>query len=95
MGISIEVGIVKDVPGVQPEEAQEVLRGGPGFFFCDWGAMPIRKLVEFVKETALSNSIPLQYDLITGYGEDGAAIQKSNGGVPVINLVVPALHAFA
>jgi len=57
--------------------------------------MPNRKLVAFVKETALSNSIPLQYDLITGYGEDGAAIQKSNGGVPVINLVVPALHAFA
>jgi len=92
IGISIEVGIVKDVPGVRPEEAQEVLGGGPGFFFYDWSALPNRKLVAFVKETALSNSVPLQYDLITGYGEDGAAIQKSNGGVPVINLVVPTRY---
>jgi len=92
IGISIEVGIVKGVPGVRPEEAQEVLGGGPGFFFYDWSALPNRKLVAFVKETALSNSVPLQYDLITGYGEDGAAIQKSNGGVPVINLVVPTRY---
>jgi endoglucanase len=92
IGIAIEVGIVKDVPGIHPEEAQEVLGGGPGFFFYDWSALPNRKLVAFVKETARAKSIPLQYDLITGYGEDGAAIQKSNGGVPIINIVVPTRY---
>lgn len=92
IGIAIEVGIVKDVPGVHPEEAQEVLGGGPGFFFYDWSALPNRKLIAFVKETASQKSIPLQYDLITGSGEDGAAIQKTNGGVPVINMVVPTRY---
>lgn len=92
IGIAIEVGIVKDVPGVHPEEAQEVLGGGPGFFFYDWSALPNRKLVNFVKNIASEKSIPLQYDLITGYGEDGAAIQKTNGGVPVINMVVPTRY---
>jgi endoglucanase len=95
IGIAIEVGIVKDVPGVQPEEAQEVLGGGPGIFFYDWSAMPNRKLVSFFKKVAAEKSIPLQYDLIVGYGEDGASIQKSNGGVPVINLVVPTRYTHA
>jgi putative aminopeptidase FrvX len=92
IGISIEVGIVKDVPGVHPEEAQEVLGGGPGYFLYDWSALPNRKLVAFIKQTAREKSIPLQYDLITGYGEDGAAIQKINGGVPILNLVVPTRY---
>ena len=95
IGIALEVGIVKDVPGTHPEEAQEVLGGGPGFFFYDWSALPNRKLVAFVKQTASEKSIPLQYDLVTGYGEDGASIQKTNGGVPVINMVVPTRYTHA
>ena len=92
IGIAFEVGITKDVPGIHPEEAQEVLGGGPGFFFYDWSALPNRKLVAFVKQTAADKSIPLQYDLITGYGEDGAVMQKNDGGVPVINMVVPTRY---
>jgi putative aminopeptidase FrvX len=92
VGIALEVGIVKDVPGVQPEEAQEVLGGGPGYFLYDYSELPNRKLVSLVKHVAAQNSIPLQYDLITGYGDDSAAIQKSNGGVPTINLVVPTRY---
>ncbi|MFZ0639732.1 MAG: M42 family metallopeptidase [Candidatus Acidiferrales bacterium] len=92
VAIALEVGIVKDVPGVQPEEAQEVLGGGPGVFLWDASELPNRKFVAFVKETAAANSIPLQYDLITGYGDDTAMIQKSNGGVPTVNLVVPTRY---
>lgn len=95
IGIAFEVGITKDVPGIHPEEAQEVLGGGPGFFFYDWSALPNRKLVAFVKQTAADKSIPLQYDLITGYGEDGAVMQKNEGGVPIINMVVPTRYTHA
>ena len=77
IGIALEAGVVKDVPGVQAEEAQEVLGGGPGVFLYDASALPSRKLVAFVKETAASASIPLQFDFITGYGEDGATMQKT------------------
>ena len=95
VGIALEVGIVKDVPGVHPEEAQEVLGGGPGLFLYDASALPNLKFVQLVKQVATQNSIPLQFDLITGYGEDGAAIQKSNGGVPIVNLVVPTRYTHA
>ena len=95
VGIALEVGIVKDVPGVDPEEAQEVLGGGPGLFLYDASALPNLKFVQLVKQVATQNSIPLQFDLITGYGEDGAAIQKSNGGVPIVNLVVPTRYTHA
>ncbi len=95
VGIALEVGIVKDVPGVRPEEAQEVLGAGPGVFLYDSSELPNRKFVAFVKDTAAANSIPLQYDLITGYGDDSAMIQKSNGGVPTVNLVVPTRYTHA
>jgi len=92
IGIALEVGIVKDAAGTHPEEAQEELGGGPGFFLYDSSALPNRKLVTFLKETASQKSIPLQYDLISNYGEDGAAIQASNGGVPIVNVVVPTRY---
>lgn len=95
VAISLEVGIVKDVPGVHPEEAQEVLGGGPGVFLWDASELPNRKFVALVKSVAKAHSIPLQYDLITGYGDDSAAIQKSNGGVPTVNLVIPTRYTHA
>jgi endoglucanase len=95
IGIAFEVGITKDSPGVAPEEAQEVLGAGPGVFLYDASALPNLKMIAFTKDVAASHSIPLQYDLITGYGEDAAAIQKSNGGVPAENLVVPTRYTHA
>jgi putative aminopeptidase FrvX len=95
IGIAIEAGIVKDVPGVHSEEAQEILGGGPGVFLYDSSALPNRKLVAFTKEIAAENKIPLQLDLVVGYGDDSAMIQKSNGGVPTVNLVVPVRYTHA
>jgi putative aminopeptidase FrvX len=92
IGIALEVGIVKDVPGVNPELAQESLGAGPGVFLYDNSELPNRKLVALVKDVAARKSIPLQYDLIVAYGDDSAAIQKSNGGVPTVNLVVPTRY---
>lgn len=89
IGIAIEGGVVRDAPGVHPEEAQEVLGGGPAMFLYDSSALPNRKLVELVRQTALEKKIPLQTDLVQGYGDDSAEMQKSNGGVPTINIVVP------
>ncbi len=89
VGIAIEGGVVKDAPGNHPEEAQEVLGAGPAIFLYDSSALPNRKLVELVRQTAADKKIPLQVDLVQGYGDDSAEMQKSNGGVPTINIVVP------
>ena len=58
-------------------------------------ALPNRKFVTLVKQTAAANNLPLQLDLVTGYGEDTAAIQESNGGVPTVNLVAPVRYTHA
>src|SRR3954468_9717506 len=82
IGIALEAGIAGDVFGTHPEESQEKLGGGPGVFLYDASELPNRKFVQFVKDTARTANIPLQPDLVTGYGDDSAEIQKSNEGVP-------------
>lgn len=95
IGIAIEGGITGDSPGRSPEETQAVLGGGPGIFLYDSSAIPNRKMVRFVEDTAKGAGIPLQRDLVQGYGDDSAAIQATAGGVPTVNLVVPARYTHA
>ena len=95
VGIAIEGGITGDSPGRNPEETQEVLGGGPGLFLYDSSTLPNRKLVALVNSVAASKHIPLQHDLVQGYGDDSAAIQATAGGVPTVNLVVPARYTHA
>ncbi|MGH9467024.1 MAG: M42 family metallopeptidase, partial [Terriglobales bacterium] len=95
IGIALEVGVPGDVPGTNPELAQEVLGGGPALFLYDGSELPNQKLVAFIKQVAAAHGIPLQTDLIQGYGDDSAAIQKSNGGVPTINLTIPTRYTHA
>jgi putative aminopeptidase FrvX len=92
IGIAIEGGVTRDAPGVHPEEAQELLGAGPAIFLYDSSAIANRKFVSLVKQVAKEKNIPLQADLIQGYGDDSAEIQKSNGGVPTVNMVVPVRY---
>jgi endoglucanase len=95
IGIAIEGGITGDSPGRNPEETQGVLGAGPGLFLYDSSTIPNRKMVGLVRKVAADNGIPLQLDLVQGYGDDSAAIQATNGGVPTVNLVVPARYTHA
>ncbi|MGH9542392.1 MAG: M42 family metallopeptidase [Terriglobales bacterium] len=95
IGLALEVGIARDVPGTDPERAQEVLGGGPGLFLYDNSELPNRKLAAYVGHVAAAGGIPLQTDLVLGYGDDSAEIQKSNGGVPTVNLVIPTRYTHA
>ena len=92
IGIAIEGGVTRDAPGVHPEEAQELLGGGPAIFLYDSSALPNLKLVSLIKQTAKEKTIPLQSDVIQGYGDDSAEMQKSNGGAPTVNMVVPVRY---
>jgi putative aminopeptidase FrvX len=92
IGIAIEGGVTRDAPGVHPEEAQELLGGGPAIFLYDSSALPNLKLVSLIKQTAKEKAIPLQSDLIQGYGDDSSEMQKSNGGAPTVNMVVPVRY---
>jgi putative aminopeptidase FrvX len=89
LALALEGGITGDVFPGHPEETQVRLGGGPGIFLFDSSALPNRKLTALIKQTAADKKIPLQTDLVQGYGDDSAELQRSNGGVPTINMVVP------
>ena len=89
LAIALEGGVTGDVFPGHPEETQVSLGLGPGLFLFDPSALPNRKLVAFTKEAAAAKGIPLQLDLVNGYGDDSSELQKAVGGVPTVNMVVP------
>ena len=89
IAVALEGGITGDVFPGRAEETQAKLGAGPGIFLYDSSALPNRKLTQLVKQTAAAKKLPLQTDLVQGYGDDSAELQRSNGGVPTVNLVVP------
>lgn len=95
IGIAIEAGVTGDVFPGRPEASQEKLGAGPGIFLYNNSQIPNRKFTEFVKQTAASKKLPLQFDLVQGYGDDSAEIQKSNGGMPTVCLLVPVRYTHA
>ena len=92
LAIAIEGGITGDVFGGHPEETQVRLGGGPGLFLYDSSALPNRKLVALVRDTAVAHKMTLQLDFVQGYGDDSAELQKAFGGIPTVNLVVPVRY---
>jgi putative aminopeptidase FrvX len=94
LGFAIEGGIANDQGG-RAEETQAHLGGGPAIFLYDSSAIPNRKLVAFVRETAKAADIPLQLDLVQGYGDDSAEIQESGTGAPSLNILVPVRYTHA
>ncbi|MGH9595446.1 MAG: M42 family metallopeptidase [Edaphobacter sp.] len=92
IGIAIEGGITGDMPGARPEETQVKLGAGPGMFLYDSSTIANRKMVAFTRKTAQAKGLPLQVDLVQGYGDDSAEMQTMDGGAPTINLVVPVRY---
>jgi putative aminopeptidase FrvX len=92
IGLSIEVGVAADYPGISQGEAQEKLGAGPGLFLHDASMLPNAKLREFIAEIAREKRIPLQSELVTGYSEDGAEMQRAFAGIPAVNITVPARY---
>jgi putative aminopeptidase FrvX len=92
VGISIESGVAADYPGIGPDEAQERLGKGPGMFLHDSSMLPNLKLRDLVIDVAKREGIPLQFNVLRGYGEDGAEMQRSYGGAPTVNLTVPTRY---
>lgn len=94
LGLALEGGIANDQGG-HAEETQAHLGGGPGIFLYDSSAIPNRKLVRFVRDTAKEANIPLQLDLVQGYGDDSAEMQESGTGAPTVNIVAPVRYTHA
>jgi putative aminopeptidase FrvX len=92
IGLTIEGGMAGDQPATHPDETNGRLGGGPDVFIYDASALPNRKLVAFLKTTAHDVNVPVQLDLVTGYGDVSAEIQKSDTGAPTVNIGVPVRY---
>jgi len=92
IGLAIEGGMAGDQPATHPDETNGRLGAGPDIFLYDSSAQPSRKLVAFLKAVAAEVGVPVQYDLVSGYGDDSAEIQKSGTGAPTVNIGVPVRY---
>lgn len=92
IGISIEVGVAADYPGISPDEAQEKLGAGPGLFLHDSSMLPNLKLRDLVIDAARDLRIPLQFDVLSGYSQDASQMQRAFSGAPAINITVPTRY---
>jgi putative aminopeptidase FrvX len=95
IGIAIEGGVSGDIPISQPEESQARLGAGPSVFLYNYSEQPNRRLVALIKDTAKAEKIPLQFDLVDGYGDDSAEIQWSGSGAATVNIGVPVRYMHA
>lgn len=92
IAINLESGVAGDYPSISPDEAQEQIGGGPSIFFHDSSMIPNTRFRDFVVDLAERESIPIQFNVLSGYGQDGSAIQRTRGGVPVVNIGVPTRY---
>ena len=92
LGINLESGVAGDYPGITKYEAQEKIGCGPAIFLHDSSMLPNLKFRDEVVKIATSKNIPLQFNVLSGYGQDGAEMQKVNDGTPVVNVTVPTRY---
>ncbi len=91
--INLEIGIAGDFPLLTtPKLSQEALGKGPGVFVFDGSMIPNAKYVSWIVELAQAHHIPMQFESVTGYGEDGAQLQKSGSGLAAVNIGVPTRY---
>lgn len=91
--INLEIGIASDFPLLTSKAlSQEELGKGPGIFVFDGSMIPNNNYVEWILRLADENTIPVQTESVTGYGEDAAMIQKSAKGVPAVNIGIPTRY---
>ena len=91
--INLEIGIAGDFPLLTtPKLSQEALGRGPGLFVFDGSMIPNAKYVTWIVGLAQAHHIPMQFESVTGYGEDGAQLQKSGSGLAAVNIGVPTRY---
>lgn len=54
--------------------------------------LPNLKLRDLCVEVAREVGVPLQFNVLAGYGQDGAAMQRAGAGAPAVNITVPTRY---
>jgi len=92
VAIALDVSIAGDVPGVNPEEAQAKLGGGPVICLFDVSLIPNLRLRDIFIETAKELGMSYQVEIIEGGATDAGRIHLYAEGVPSIVIGVATRH---
>jgi endoglucanase len=89
MAIALDVGLVGDVPGVDPRDAAARLGAGPMIVHKDFISYH-RPLIRALTLAAQTAHIPVQHAVFTVYGSDAGAFIRR--GVPAALVAVPTRY---
>lgn len=92
IGIAIDVTLAVDTPGVSDDDQITTLGGGAAIKIMDGYSVSDKGLVDAFIETAESNEIPYQLEILPMGGTDAAAIQRARGGARAITISVPTRY---
>ena len=92
VGLVLEGPPADDLPGTPPDEMQGKLGGGPQIRMLDPTAISNRRLVDFVKDVAKAEDIPVQVAVRRSGGTDAKSIHLANEGTPTIVIGVPSRY---
>lgn len=88
LGIGLDTTLACDTPGI-PENQRVTKHGdGVGIHLQDSSIIADREMVKELCAIAEKNKIPYQRTILPAGGQDGAAIQRSRGGVRTAAIVV-------
>ena len=92
IGIAIDVTLACDIPGLEDHEAVTKLGGGVAIKIMDSMSISHRGLVDSFIQTAETNEIPYQLEILPRGGTDAAPMQAAGRGRPVITVSVPCRY---
>lgn len=94
--LALDVTLTGGTPGVEERQCSQVMGGGPGIKFYDWdpilgatGNNVPRKLTRRLIDTAESNGIPFQREVMTGGGTDAWSSSMAGKGVLAGGVCIP------
>lgn len=92
-GFGLDTTIAYDVPGSKEHEQVTRLGEGAGIKVMDSSVICDSRMVEFMKHTADTDSIPWQAEILTGGGTDTSGIQRMTAGGAISGAVsIPTRH---
>lgn len=92
IAFAVDVGVAGDMPGVNPDDAEGKLGGGPQITLYDSSMVPHFGLREFVVKVAEEENIPVQYQVMAGGGTDAGRFHLYGSGVPSLYIGIPTRY---
>jgi endoglucanase len=89
VGIALDVGIAHDIPGT---DGDCNLGGGPLIVVYDSTAIPNRRLLDLVVDTAKQIKVAIQFESVERGGTDAGKIHLTGQGVPSLSMGIAARY---